>query len=450
MHSESKQREEKKKMAENKKSSKKLSGTKLQIILLIVCPVLMIAVCSVLVWFYATIAVDEESFSLPKAQALPTTQLSTQQDAAAYFTDVLRNACESGEVSISLQNKVSVSDIAPDMNDAANSLLKFAVEGLTGDMAAMFAADKIAYGEKAELISSDVADKASEITFEEDEENKLHKIELLYTLPDKNIADGFFADEDSEVFSLVEEQLKSICDIKSNEKILEHIKIYAEIDFTSDKLQFMKISRLYSVGADVEFIGDLSVLGTTHTDMCVLLEREYSVSFAGIEIQQDEIILNSNGYDNLSVLAGVDENAGADEFSLSFTSSDEAVVTVDEKGVVEAVSVSEAPAIITAELNYLGKTYKDEVKVFVVVEAESVSLDKRSLEMKAGESFTLTATVKPKKATIKDVQWYSLDESVATVDENGFVTAIAAGETKIVAVSVSGAKTVSCTLKVTQ
>lgn len=64
---------------------------------------------------------------------------------------------------------------------------------------------------------------------------------------------------------------------------------------------------------------------------------------------------------------------------------------------MEAVSVSETPVTVTAELKYLGKTYKDEVRVFVVHEAESVSLDKRKLEIKAGESTALSATVKPKR-----------------------------------------------------
>lgn len=437
-------------MTENKKSSGKSSAMKLQLIMLLICPVLMIAICSVLIWFYATVAVDDESFSLPKATVMPSTQLSTQQDAEEYFADVLANASESGEVSVSLQNNVSFSEISADMTEERNSLFKFAVEGLTGEMAAMFSADKITYGEKAELISPDVADKADQVTFEEDTENELYKIELIYDLPEKDISDGFFLHEDSEAFSLVEEQLKSICNIEENEKILEHIRVYAEIDFTSDKLRTMKISRLYSVGSDVEFTGDLASFGTAHADMSVLLEREYSVDYAGIEISQDEIFLTANGYDNLSVIAGVDENAAADEFSLVFTSGDESIVTVDEKGVVEAVNVSETPAIIKAELNYLGKTYTDEVRVFVVHEAESVSLNERKLEIKAGESASLTATVKPKKATIKDVQWYSLDESVATVDENGAVTAIGAGETKIIAVSVNGSHTVSCNVKVTQ
>ncbi len=450
-HSAIKQKGENIKMTENKKSPKKSLSTKVQLILLLVCPILMIAICSVLVWFYAAVAVDTESFSLPQEKVLPKTQISSQEEALSLFTQIIKNAFESGEVSVSLQNNVSLSEFnISGMNEAQNSFVNLFAQDLSGSMAEIFAAEEITYGEKAELISLEVTDKADEITFETDGENELYKIELLYDLPEENIADGFFTDEDSEVFSLVEERLSELVNIEAEEKTLDYIKLYAEIDYTSDKLCSMKVSRSYSVSSDVDFAGDLENLGSGSVDFNVLFERNYTVDYAGIEIEQKKIVLSPNGYDNLSVLAGVDKNAAADEYSLKFTSSDESIVTVDENGVVEAVNVSETPAIITAELKYLGNIYTDKTEVFVVVEAESVSLDKRSLDLKVGESGTLTASVKPKKATIKEVEWYSLDEAVAKVNENGNVTAVGAGETKIVAVSVNGEHAVSCTVKVTQ
>ena len=41
----------------------------------------------------------------------------------------------------------------------------------------------------------------------------------------------------------------------------------------------------------------------------------------------------------------------------------------------------------------------------------------------------------PKKATVQTVKWYSEDESIATVDANGVVTAVSSGEVKIYALS---------------
>ena len=72
------------------------------------------------------------------------------------------------------------------------------------------------------------------------------------------------------------------------------------------------------------------------------------------------------------------------------------------------------------------------------VPVSSISLDKPSLEMKSGEAYQLTATISPSNASAKDVHWASSDESVATVDINGLVTAVAPGTVTITAYASSG------------
>ncbi|MCR5159169.1 MAG: Ig-like domain-containing protein [Prevotella sp.] len=61
----------------------------------------------------------------------------------------------------------------------------------------------------------------------------------------------------------------------------------------------------------------------------------------------------------------------------------------------------------------------------------SITLNKTSLSLQAGQVEKLTATVKPENATDKRVTWSSDNESVATVDSNGKVTAKAAGNATI-------------------
>lgn len=67
------------------------------------------------------------------------------------------------------------------------------------------------------------------------------------------------------------------------------------------------------------------------------------------------------------------------------------------------------------------------------VAVESVTLDKTEASLQIGETITLTATVLPENATDKTVAWSSSDTSVATVDNDGKVTAIKAGDAKIIA-----------------
>ncbi|MCM1112450.1 MAG: Ig-like domain-containing protein [Muribaculum sp.] len=77
-----------------------------------------------------------------------------------------------------------------------------------------------------------------------------------------------------------------------------------------------------------------------------------------------------------------------------------------------------------------------------------IRLDKTSLVMEGGDTYTLTATVNPDTAYNKDVTWSSSDESVATVSETGVVTALQKGTATIAATAQDGSG-VSGTCRVT-
>ena len=127
------------------------------------------------------------------------------------------------------------------------------------------------------------------------------------------------------------------------------------------------------------------------------------------------------------------------------------------------MSVPESPGISGRQLYILQQTKtlssnftSSELKVgkfFNVmynmdVHVESVSLDIENKDIEAGEDFTLTATVMPEDALIKDVTWSSSNEDVATVDENGKVKGVAEGSATITATTVDGGRTASCSVRV--
>lgn len=80
-----------------------------------------------------------------------------------------------------------------------------------------------------------------------------------------------------------------------------------------------------------------------------------------------------------------------------------------------------------------------------VVAVTEITLSETEKTIDEGETFTLTATVNPADATNPAITWASTDEAVATVDENGLVTAVAEGEANITATSVADpTKSASC------
>ena len=83
------------------------------------------------------------------------------------------------------------------------------------------------------------------------------------------------------------------------------------------------------------------------------------------------------------------------------------------------------------------------------VPVTGVSLDQSALTLTEDGTAQLTATVEPANATNKGVTWSSDDETVATVDANGNVTAVGAGEATITVTTEDGGFTGTCEVTVT-
>lgn len=112
---------------------------------------------------------------------------------------------------------------------------------------------------------------------------------------------------------------------------------------------------------------------------------------------------------------------------ISFKSSDESVVTVDAKGSLMALSAGEAMIVATID----GSGVSEECKVTVLPSAEEITLSDTQVNLAVDEDKELSFTVVPENACTDYKSWYSSDESIATVDENGKITAHKAGTCEI-------------------
>ena len=72
------------------------------------------------------------------------------------------------------------------------------------------------------------------------------------------------------------------------------------------------------------------------------------------------------------------------------------------------------------------------------IPVSSITLDKNSLELVIGNSAKLTATISPSNATLPDIHWVSGDNSIASVDQYGNISALAEGSTTVTAYSSNG------------
>ncbi len=133
---------------------------------------------------------------------------------------------------------------------------------------------------------------------------------------------------------------------------------------------------------------------------------------------------------------------------VSFESSDQTIATVSSKGVITAKAAG------TAEIKVTAKDGSQSSAVITVtvqgteVLPESVEITPKDNTLKAGETVQLTATVLPENATDKSVIWSSSDTAIATVSEEGLVTAISEGSVTITVKTVSGDCTATVDVKI--
>jgi uncharacterized protein YjdB len=131
--------------------------------------------------------------------------------------------------------------------------------------------------------------------------------------------------------------------------------------------------------------------------------------------------------------------------TVSWTSSNEDVATVSPDGNVTAVSGGSVT--ITASSSNGKCTAACEVTA--VIPVTGVSLDQHTLDLENGQLATLIASVFPPDANDPLVNWWSDDDAVATVDENGEVTANSVDSTYIHVSTNDGGFRDSCLLIVT-
>lgn len=152
----------------------------------------------------------------------------------------------------------------------------------------------------------------------------------------------------------------------------------------------------------------------------------------------EEYTLDINPYLNPSKKsvqfdADVETSYGASE-AVTWSSDDSNIVEVDENGLVTAKAVTNG-VCITVRSNFDQSKYSS-VMVDVIdttprVDSVVVSLDKTTLSVNKTAQATAVVNGKYLEAEHKTVSWSSSDESVATIDSTGLITAKSIGETTI-------------------
>lgn len=192
-----------------------------------------------------------------------------------------------------------------------------------------------------------------------------------------------------------------------------------------------------------------------------------------VEVKANKITLNKENVTLTALnqtfsLSATVTPENAEEKAVGWNSNNMSVVTVDKDGKITAVGKGSAEVFCFLKSN--GEVFaKCSVTVQIpdtkpeptkpepkptepeVVKVSFITLNPNiNLKFEEGSSYTIKATVVPSNATNSSVKWVSSSPDVATVDDNGNVTAIKAGSTDITCTAVDGSGvSASCPVTVT-
>lgn len=189
---------------------------------------------------------------------------------------------------------------------------------------------------------------------------------------------------------------------------------------------------LTSLGITYKTLGN-PVVPSDYSFEDVYVEDEMS-QITNVSLNKDSLVLNSGEKETL--IATVETDNDNDDKTLSWTSSDENIATVDENGCVTAINPGTVKITATS-INEMSAT----CTVVVRLPITDIEFNYSSLTLDKGTQYKLFAIIKPSGTTdSRDLKWTSSNEDVATVDEFGNVNAVSNGKAVITAKAANGVK----------
>ncbi|SHO52522.1 Ig-like domain-containing protein [Anaerocolumna xylanovorans] len=207
---------------------------------------------------------------------------------------------------------------------------------------------------------------------------------------------------------------------------------------TNQKVIWMSTNPAVATVSDTGLVtlltsGSTSIIATSqdNPDATAVCNVTVGVSSTAIKLDDSKKVMYTGDTTKLSYTITPTNATNTD---VVWSTSDSSIVSVDAKGNVKAVAAGTAVIILkTADGLYMSTC-----TITVKEKATGLAFDVTSLELYIGKTYTIKVTPIPATATDYTLTWSSLDATIASVDNNGTITAKAAGKTIITATTSTG------------
>lgn len=169
-----------------------------------------------------------------------------------------------------------------------------------------------------------------------------------------------------EIRKTVENELSSVLKVSSLEIVPREITATFKISYYNDKMISAEFKRSFRIIADVDFTQDYSALSAETAHIEFPYETVESIDFFnyGIHFSEREFAIQKGDIQALPLEVNVNSETTKDDYKLTFETSKDGILKIDEDGVMEALDASPDPVTVMAKLEYNGHTYTDELIVY--------------------------------------------------------------------------------------
>lgn len=342
----------------------------------------LFAVCIVCVYFYAQHIINTPKFEVPEAEPVKSlTQLSDDKNEmltyvrTAFYNGVYRQT----NVSKYKEAWIEEGSVNTDLSDGDKNVFMLSLKS-----AASSAGEKYNTYEKINSDELTVIPEFSVVTSEIDdfiitqgitqENGEITDDDFYFfevTIGERNyplydhMAITFEQEENAKVLDDIISGFADYLDIEACEITAKGFKVNGKINRIFDHIEYAEFYHTYNINMQVKFKGDYETLGTKNICFDYTVKARYEFTWYGAYFNEKAIYMNPKDSQTLPATVTVRDDAEKGDYELSFTSSDETVVTIDEDGIITALKSNEKPITVTITLKYRGVTYTDELFVTV-------------------------------------------------------------------------------------
>ena len=179
---------------------------------------------------------------------------------------------------------------------------------------------------------------------------------------------------------------------------------------------------------------------------CSNATNDNTISVTGVSLNLEELILKVDSEYQLEAYVAP---INATTSTLTWSSSNTSVATVNRNGLVRGLSTGESTITVTTVDGGFTKDCNVTVRENDIP-VTGITVTLQSMDLEVGDKVYLETTVEPIYATNRNVSYSSSNEECATIDNNGLITALAVGSSKLTATTEDGAFSASCDLTVSE